>query len=220
LPVPTGAVLVSSSMRNRALPIALALAPLALGACVHRKMIVRSTPSDAIVVLDGRRLEQRTPFETEFHWDGVRRLTLMAPDHEVLDTTVELEERWYDWFPLDFFAEFLYPGGIEDVQTFDYELAPYARPGARTAQQTADLALREAALRSRADRYRAGGSDGPLAPGAVLPTPDPAVPPKDPQERDRPRFDDEGERAGKPGPKKDGDEPKFDRDETPPPPPK
>jgi hypothetical protein len=181
--------------------LALALAPLAATACVQRKMVIRSNPDDAIMVLDGQRLEERTPYEAEFFWDGSRSLVLMAPDHEVLETTVDLEERWHDHFPLDFVAEFIWPGTIEDVQEFDYTLRAYAPRGQRLSPaQEADVEARVKAVRARADRYRAGGSDGPT------------TSPAQPKAGDTP--------APTPAPSFEGSEPAPAEDAPPPPPPK
>ena len=151
-----------------------AVAALALPGCLHRKMILRSDPEGAVVLLDGQPVEGKTPLEQEFIFPGRRRVTLMVPDYEVLDTTVEIEERWYDYFLLDFFAEFLWPGDIEDVQTFDLKMTPYfPRNQPLGAEQKAEIARRIDGLLERGERYRAGGSDGPVD---ALPVPE-EVPP-------------------------------------------
>lgn len=128
---------------------------LAVSGCVQRKMVIRSDPPGAVVSLDDQRLDETTPVEVPFVWDGGRRVTLSAPGHEVLETTATLEPRWYDYFPLDAFAEFLYPGTIEDVQEFDFELRPYT-PVAAPVTDADVQRLRERAddLERRADRER------------------------------------------------------------------
>lgn len=172
----------SSRAASAAALVSLAAA-LAAGGCVERKLVIRSDPPGAIVSLEDKVLEQRTPLEVPFDWDGVRRVTLQAPGHRTLETTAAVDARWYDWFPLDAVAEFLYPGTIRDVRSFDFRLEPYhPLDKALTADQKTDLGERMAALRDRADVYRAGGSEGPAsAPPAGAkdePPPPPPAPSK------------------------------------------
>lgn len=139
-----------------------ASAVLAVGGCVERKLVIRSDPPGAIVSLEDTVLDQRTPLEVPFDWDGVRRVTLQAPGYRTLQTTATIDARWYDWFPLDAFAQFLYPGTIRDVRSFDFKLEPYyPLDKALSSEQKADLRERMDALNERAEIYRAGGSEGP-----------------------------------------------------------
>jgi hypothetical protein len=141
---------------------------LAVAGCVERKMLIRSDPPGAMITLDGQTLESRTPAEVPFDFGGTRSVTLSAPGHRVLETTAELSDPWFTYFPLDIGAEFLWPGTIEDAQAFDFKLEPYA------AQLTPDLKAeakkRLAELKLRAEEYRAGGSEGPSK-AAPLKTP-------------------------------------------------
>src|SRR4051812_22573378 len=93
---------------------------LTLPGCVERKMMIRSDPPGALISLDGQDAELRTPAEIPFDFGGTRAVTLTAPGHKVLETTAKLEDPWFTYFPLDVFAEFLYPGTIEDTQVFTY----------------------------------------------------------------------------------------------------
>jgi PEGA domain len=152
------------------LRVAAALAVLVAAAgCVERKMLIRSDPPGATITLDGQTLDTRTPTEVPFDFGGTRSVTLSAPGCRVLETTAELVDPWYTYFPLDIGAEFLWPGTIHDTQAFDFKLEPYA------AQLTPDLKAeakkRLADLKLRAEEYRAGGSEGP---GKVAPPPPPA----------------------------------------------
>jgi hypothetical protein len=140
--------------------------------CVERKLVIRSDPPGAVVQLEDQPLDQVTPVEVETPWDGVRRVTLSAPGHKVLETTAPIETRWHDYFPLDVFAEFLWPGTIRDVQVFDYRLEPYYpidQP--LTAEQKAELKDRLVALRGRADAARAADDAGPVAVAEAAPAP-------------------------------------------------
>jgi hypothetical protein len=137
--------------------------------CVERKMMIRSDPPGALITLDGHDTELVTPAEVPFDFGGTRAVTLAAPGHKVLDTTAELDDPWFTYFPLDIGAEFLWPGTIHDVQTFDFKLEAY-QPGL-SAEAKADTRKRLSELKLRAAEYRAGGSEGP---GKAAP---PAPPP-------------------------------------------
>lgn len=136
--------------------------------CVERKMLLRSDPPGAMITLDGQALEKRTPAEVPFDFGGTRAVTLSLPGHRVLETTAELTDPWFTYFPLDLGAEFLWPGTIEDVQTFDWKLEPYAPQ--LTPDLKAEAKKRLSELKLRAEEYRAGGSEGP----GKVPPPAPA----------------------------------------------
>lgn len=142
-----------------------AAAVLASAGCVERKMVVRSDPPGAVLTLDGTDTELRTPAEIPFDFGGTRAVALTAPGHKVLETTAKLEDPWFTWFPLDIGAEFLWPGTIHDVQTFDFKLEPYARSVPQ--DQLAGLKQKLADLKLRAAEHRAAGSEGP---GGAAPT--------------------------------------------------
>jgi hypothetical protein len=151
--------------------VALALAALSLSGCLQRRMVLRSNPSGALVLIDDQQIEQRTPATVPFTWDGTRGVTLVATGHKVLDAEAVLEPRWYDYFPLDFVAEFLWPLTIVDERTFDFELEAYAEG----VDPNAEARVRE--LLDRAAAFRAGGSDGPGAVPASSEKAEPVPPP-------------------------------------------
>jgi len=139
---------------------ALVLSGSSLMGCVERRMVVRSDPDGAQLLLELDEIEGRTPVEIPFEFGGLRNVTLIKPGFKVLETTAELEDRWFAYFPLDFFAEVLWPGTIEDVQEFDFTLEAYED---YDESQDADNKRRIAELRERAEAHRRGGSRGPDA---------------------------------------------------------
>jgi hypothetical protein len=147
---------------------------LAAAGCVERKMLIRSDPPGALIALDGKETELRTPAEIPFEFGGTRAVTLSVPGHRVLETTAKLEDPWFTYFPLDVGAEFLWPGTIHDVQAFDYRLEPYASK--LSDDLSAEAKKRLAELKLRAEEYRAGGSEGPGT--APPPAPPPPAPPE------------------------------------------
>jgi len=140
----------------------------ALGACVERKMIIRSDPPGALIALDGVDTELATPAEIPFDFGGTRGITLIAPGKKVVETTIKVQDPWYTYFPLDIGAEFLWPGTIQDVQTFDFKMDGY-QPIDRAMMPELRKKLDEVKL--RAAQYRAGGSEGP----GTTPPPPPAT---------------------------------------------
>ena len=146
-------------------------AVLAAAGCVERKMMIRSDPPGAVITLDGERLEDRTPAEVPFDFGGTRGVTLAAPGYRLLESTAHVKDPWFTYFPLDVFAEFLWPGTIEDVQQFEYELEPYATASSLTKDE-AQRKLDE--LKRRAESFRAGGSEGPRDPEPPPPAAEPA----------------------------------------------
>jgi len=155
---------------------ALAAVVLAAAGCVERKMLIRSDPPGALIALDGKDTELRTPAEIPFDFGGTRAVTLSAPGCRVLETTAKLEDPWFTYVPLDFCAELLWPGTIHDDQTFDYTLEPYV--AGLTPEQWAEAKKRLAELKLRAEAYRAGGSEGPGAEPAPPPAPQESAPQK------------------------------------------
>ncbi len=148
------------SWKLAAIGTALVLSGSSLMGCVERRMVVRSDPDGAQLLLELDEIEGRTPVEIPFEFGGVRNVTLIKPGFKVLETTADLEERWFAYFPLDFFAEVLWPGTIEDVQEFDFTLEAYED---YDESQDADNKRRIAELRERAEAHRRGGARGPDA---------------------------------------------------------
>ena len=145
--------------------------------CVERKMIIRSDPDGARLLLELDEIEARTPVEVPFQYAGLREVTLIKPGYKVLETTARVEDSWHSYFPLDFFAEILWPGTIHDVQEFDFVLEPY---DLYDESQDAENKRRVEELRIRAEAHRRGGSKGPGADAATIDAAVPLPPPLQP----------------------------------------
>jgi hypothetical protein len=140
----------------RAAPLAaLALAALAAG-CVRRTIFVRTEPERAKVFLDGTYIGD-TPRLIPFTYYGVRDLVLRPPYraeppfYGTARVSLDVDPPWYEYTPLDFFAEILTPWTIEDERQVFVTLPP------------AKLADPEA-VRERAEGVRAGASPTPQGP--------------------------------------------------------
>ncbi len=105
----------------RALALLLLACALPLAGCVERKFLIRSDPEGALVRMNGRPLG-RTPLEIEFQDYGVVLLETDAVDGDAehplgfskFAATYDLAAPWYQWFPLDFFSDNLWPGTLMD----------------------------------------------------------------------------------------------------------
>ena len=107
----------------------LALPLLSLVGCVERALLVRSEPSGARIFLDGKDVGS-TPARIPFDFYGTRELMIRheptergnGPAYASHTQLVKLSAPWYQWFPIDLFAEFVYPGTLVDEHVVDVTL--------------------------------------------------------------------------------------------------
>jgi hypothetical protein len=100
------------------LVLALALPP---AGCVERKFLIRSEPEGASVRVNGL-FVGRTPVEIPFNDYGVVLLEAdpmdadrdSAPEFQGFSGPFDLAAPWYQWFPLDFFSDNLWPWTVVD----------------------------------------------------------------------------------------------------------
>lgn len=104
---------------KRVLPVA-ALAVVLCAGCVERCILIRSDPPGAPVWVDEEYVGQTAMVHAFAHY-GTRRIRVgpvrdesgkMA--YEEQEMLLETRAPWYQTFPLDFFAEVLWPGRIID----------------------------------------------------------------------------------------------------------
>jgi hypothetical protein len=91
--------------------------------CVERDLTLRSEPEGARVFLNDEEVGQ-TPVTVAFQWYGDYRVRCTKAGYEALETHRVLRAPWYSYFPIDFFANILYPGRIEEHYTWSFTLAP------------------------------------------------------------------------------------------------
>jgi hypothetical protein len=92
--------------------------------CVERELFLQSEPPGATVCLDGQD-RGKTPLTLPFEYYGTRKLELRLRGHKVEETYIEVSAPWYQYFPLDLFADLLWPFTIEDTRTFAFTMTPY-----------------------------------------------------------------------------------------------
>ena len=92
-------------------------------ACVDRRFVIQTNPPGAQIDVDGTPLGV-SPVDSQYIYAGDRVVTASAPGRETVKQRVRLKAKWYQYPPLDFVAEILYPGRIEDVRYIYLELPP------------------------------------------------------------------------------------------------
>jgi len=102
-------------------------AAVVLGGCVERKLTVKTQPPGALVTLNDEEIGF-SPVTVAFSWYGDYGVRITKPGFETLNTHRKLKGPWYDKFPIDFFAETLWPGHIVDSYEWTFELAAAEPP--------------------------------------------------------------------------------------------
>lgn len=123
------------------------------GGCVLRTLEVKSKPAGAVVYLDDQPVG-KTPLTLPFDYYGTRAIRVAKPGHRPHQGEVELDAPWYEWFPLDFFSEILWPGVIHDRHDYAVTLEKI-EPNAADAAATAEFVERaqQRLLESRVQGY-------------------------------------------------------------------
>lgn len=101
------------------------LVVLAAGGCVRRTMTINTVPEGALIHLNDEEIG-RGPASTDFTWYGDYDVVVRMPGYETLQTHVRVDPPWYQIFPMDFFAEVLWPGVLHDRHVFTFRLDPKA----------------------------------------------------------------------------------------------
>ena len=120
-----------------------AVGTLAAAGCVDRRFVVESNAPAAQVFFDGNPIGL-APADGKREYAGYYTIQVMAAGYETVTERVKFAPRWYDYPPLDLFAEVLWPFRIEDVRRVRIDL-PAAQP------------VNQAALTANADALRAKG---------------------------------------------------------------
>jgi PEGA domain len=91
--------------------------------CVRRRMTIRSNPPGAVAFVDSQRIGV-TPVSTPYTYYGTRSIQLFKDGYEPLTVKQPFSVPWYEYPPLDFFAENLWPYEIRDERVIDFEMVP------------------------------------------------------------------------------------------------
>jgi len=129
--------------------IALVVMALGLTGCVERRFLVVSNPPGATVLVNGENVGV-TPASVPFTYYGKYDITLIRDGYQTRTYEKPIRRPWFEYFPLDFFAENVYPGHIQDNRVLTFEMEPLIQP------RTEDVLNQARTLRER---------------GTVLPSP-------------------------------------------------
>ncbi|GIW78701.1 MAG: hypothetical protein KatS3mg105_0508 [Gemmatales bacterium] len=142
----------------------LMLGVVTLVGCVERRFVINSEPAGALVLKNGEPIGT-APADDHFTYYGDYHFTLIKDGYETLHVTQHVPAPWYQYFPLDFFFEVLFPWRIEDVRRYTYQMQPVqaARPD--------ELLNRAAVLRERGRSIPTAQetTNAPAQPGPVFP---------------------------------------------------
>jgi len=89
---------------------------------VRRTLTVKSDPPGALVHLNGVEVG-RTPMSSDFTWYGTYDVVLRKEGYETLKTRGKVIAPWWQWVPIDLFAELL---PLHDKRMLSYTMKPYS----------------------------------------------------------------------------------------------
>jgi PEGA domain-containing protein len=153
--------------RNLGVGTILAVAALSAG-CIDQRYLITSDPPGAMVLHNGAPIGA-TPVDDQFVYYGKHHFTLVKDGYETLQIDQDIPAPWYEYPPLDFVTEVLYPGRLHDVHAFHYQMRPAEPPNKE------DVLERGKQLRSRGQALV--GQEPPPPPTAEAPPPPPPLGP-------------------------------------------
>jgi hypothetical protein len=127
--------------RRTMVGVALALASVGLSGCVERRYVIESDPPGALVLVNDQPIGT-TPVDYYFVYYGNYKFTLIKDGFQTKQVNQPIASPWYEYPPLDFLSENLYPGKLEDVHRFRYCLEPLVQINTDQVLRGAD-ALRD-----------------------------------------------------------------------------
>ena len=88
---------------------------------VHRRIMIRSDPPGALVLVEGEE-KGYTPMAMDFTYYGTREFTLIKDGYETLTVIQKVKTPWYQFVPIDFISDNLLPLKITNRHEFSYPL--------------------------------------------------------------------------------------------------
>ncbi|RMF41888.1 MAG: PEGA domain-containing protein [Planctomycetota bacterium] len=134
--------------------------------CVRRRLMVRTNPPGASVYVDHQYIGT-SPAATSTTYYGTREIEVVADGYRTEKVQRTFTPPWYEWPPLDFISETLWPWELRDERIVDIAMVPMQKP---TSQE---LVARADALRLQASQ---GVATPVVAPATAPPTVAPPVP--------------------------------------------
>ncbi len=153
--------------------------------CVERRFRIESTPPGAAVFVNNEPYGS-APVDVPFTYYGMYNITLMKEGFQTKHIQQEIKAPWYQYPPIDFFAESIWPWQLTDIRPLHYEMQPLLQPNLDEIKRDAE----EWRARSKAlpaPRYPNLGKDKDKpAPLATPLVPGPSVIPPKPKQTTEP----------------------------------
>src|SRR5262245_60504692 len=130
-----------------------------LTGCVDRRYVITTNPPGAVVYVNNQQIGA-APVDNHFVYYGDYEFLLVKEGYQTKRVVQHIPAPWYEYFPIDFFSENIWPHRELDVRRFHYDLDPL--PAVRT-----DVLLDEAQnLRNRGQAITPPPSNTPPQPPA------------------------------------------------------
>jgi hypothetical protein len=94
-----------------------------LAGCVERRMLIVSDPPGATAIVNGQNIGP-TPASMPFTFYGKYDVTLVRDGYQTKTYFAQLHRPWFEFFPIDFFAENLWPYHLQDDRTLQFTMEP------------------------------------------------------------------------------------------------
>ena len=91
--------------------------------CVERRYVITTDPPGALVLRNGQQIGS-APADDNFVYYGKYNFTIIKEGFETQQVEQDIKSPWYEYFPLDFFAENVWPWVVTDRREFHYKLEP------------------------------------------------------------------------------------------------
>jgi hypothetical protein len=162
--------LTSTGNRSKTLLLGILLATTicpALG-CVRRRMTVRTNPPGAAVYVDKHPIGN-TPVSVPFTYYGTRSIEVIRDGYRTEKVMRTISPPWYQYPPIDFLTETLWPWELRDERIIDIEMIP-------------EPIVSSPELMKRAEELRLQAAQGVAVslPPPALTTPTPVIVPSTP----------------------------------------
>jgi len=131
-----------NTLNRSAVILTCLLGLLFLDGCVERRLLLRSDPVGARVILNGEPVGI-TPVNVPFLTYGTFDVIMSAPGHHRLHEAVPVKPPWWETIPLDLLVENVLPFVVKDEREIMLSLKPF------DANSDAGIDAREKALRER-----------------------------------------------------------------------
>ena len=103
--------------------IVLIIVPMLCCGCVQRRMIIRSIPEGAFVMVDGQSVGS-TPLSVPYTYSGTRDIKLERDGYKTINVQQRFDPQWYQTFPVSLISENFAGREIRDERVLDFTMEP------------------------------------------------------------------------------------------------